>query len=725
MKTVRNAAPPPTLPPGSGLPGMQGIASALLAGFAEWRKVEGTRLTFALKIASIAFITLWLAYRLELDSPATAVTTVFIVALPGSGMVLEKAIFRVIGTLVGCTAAVILVGLLPQAAPLLFICLAIWVGLCTAGAAMFRNSKSYGFLLAGYTACMIAIPAVDSPTLIFTLAVTRVTEVGLGLICSAIISDALFPRFQGDQVLAAVQGRYERFLSLCRDTLEDRLTPEQVELRHLGFAADVAALETTRSAAFFEAGRSYGESRKLHLFNAAFMTSLTTFYTLHRLLHRMRGSSSARVNALTDKMCGVFLQTLDAGIDTDIDHACLQIKQRAARMRAQALGPGLESEQERIGLDTVIELLERFARNMYHFQQVYLALRNKTPLSDRIGSVFRAFDSYAPITPFPIVLASGLRTVVATLVLAAVWYFLAWPYAAVAMLMTVIFTALAASSPNPPRMVRQIALGFLCGVPAAFVCNFFLLTHADGFAMLALCIAPFIVAGTYLTTMPKYAGIGLGFNLFLSQTIFPENGVHADPTAFLNNAIAFVLGASLAWLVFTIVLPRHTVGQKDYIADALWREARRTCTAFRPPSPHAFDNRIRDLLNQLNTGAGPAPDAATRAVLGQGLTLLELGHSVINMRELIPLSPSPAMRAALQRCITGIAAYLRTSSSANRAKVIESILESGRRVREERTTAPAARLPRLNMAYADLHSLYTLMLDHEQMMPAEGENRVA
>lgn len=721
MNTVRNAAPSPAAP----RPDAQGLAAALLAGFAAWRKIEGTRLTFALKIASIAFITLWLAYRLELDSPATAVTTVFIVALPGSGMVLEKAIFRVIGTLVGCTAAVILVGLLPQAAPLLFICLAIWVGLCTAGAALFRNSKSYGFLLAGYTACMIAIPAVDSPTLIFTLAVTRVTEVGLGLICSAVISDALFPRLQGDQVLKAVQSRYERFLALCHDTLENRLTPEQVELNHLGFAADVAALETTRSTAFFEAGRSYGESRKLHLFNAAFMTALTTFYTLHRLLHRMRGSSSARVNDLTDKMCAVFLQTLDSRADANVEAACARIRQRAAQMRAEALAPGSESEQERIGLDTVIELLERFARNMYHFQQVYVALRDRTPLAERIGNVFRAFDSYAPRTPFPIVLASGLRTVFATLVLAAVWYWLAWPYAGVAMLMTVIFTALAASSPNPPRMVRQISLGFVFGVPAAFVCNFFLLTHADGFAMQALCIAPFIVAGTYLTTMPKYAGIGLGLNLFLSQTIFTDNASHADPTAYLNNAIAFVLGAALAWLTYTIVLPRHTVGQKDYIADAMWREAHRTCTAWRPPSPHAYDNRIRDLLNQLNTGAGPAPDAATRAVLGQGLTLLELGHSVINMRELIPLSPSPAMRASLQRCITGIAAYLRAPGSANRAAVIEAILESGRRVREERAIAPAERLPRLNMAYADLHSLYTLMLDHEQMMPAEGENRAA
>ncbi|RXZ37088.1 FUSC family protein [Oxalobacteraceae bacterium CAVE-383] len=701
------------------------MGAALLAELTQWRKNEGVRIAFVLKIVSIAFIALWLAYRLELDSPATSITTVFIVALPGSGMVLEKAFFRVIGTLVGCTAAVTLVGLLPQAAPLLFLCLAIWVGLCTAGAAVFRNSKSYGFLLAGYTACMIAIPAVDAPTQIFTLAITRVTEVGLGLICSAVISDALFPRHQGDQVLLAVQGRYERFLALCRDTLENRLTPAQVELTHLSFAADVAALETTRSAAYFEAGRSYGESRNVHLFNAAFMTALTTFYTLHRLLHRMRGNCSAQVNALTDALCHAFLLELDAIADSDVETACMQIRQRAARMRAEALAAGSESEQERIGLDTVIELLERFARNMHHFQQVYLALRQKKPLPDRIGNVFRAFDSYAPRTPFPIVLASGLRTATATLVLAAIWYFLAWPYAAVAMLMTVVFTALAASSPNPPRMVRQIGLGFLLGVPSAFICNFFLLTHADGFAMLALCIAPFIAIGTYLTTMPKYAGIGLGLNLFLSQTIFPENGVHADATAYMNNAIAFVLGAGLSWLVFTVVLPRHTVGQREYIASALWREARRTCTSVRPLSPHTFDNRIRDMMNQLNTGAGPAPDAATRAVVGQALTLLELGHAVINMRELIPLSPSAAMRAALQRCITRIAAFLRTPSHANRAAVVDAILASGRLVREERVAASAARLPRLNMAYADLHSLYTLMLDHEQLMSAEGENRAA
>jgi uncharacterized membrane protein YccC len=697
------------------------VFTAVPSALADWRSSEGLRWLFVFKITCVAFVTLWLAYRLELDSPSTAVTTAFIVALPSSGMVLEKAFFRIIGTLVGCVAAVILVALMPQAAPLLFVCLAIWVGLCTCGAAVFRNSKSYGFLLAGYTACMIAIPAVDLPSQIFTLAITRVTEVSLGILCSAFISDALFPRHQSDQALQAVRGRYDRFVALCRETLENKLSPAEVELTHLKFAADVAALESTRAAAFFEATHTYSESRNLHAFNTAFMTALTTFHTLHRLLHRMRHQSSAMVAGLTAALCRLFLDALQAqpvptGSPTGeaaLQPAPIQIRERAALLRAQMI-TGAPTDEERIGLDTIIELLERFAQNIHDFQVVCFALLQKQRLPSR------TFHSYAPKTPFPIVFASGLRAAVAVLSLAAIWYFLAWTYAAVAMLMTVVFTALAASSPNPPRMVRQIVTGFVVAAPLAFLCDFFLMVHAEGFAMLALCIAPFVMIGIYLTTIPKYTGLGLGMNLFLTQTILPENATRPDPTVFMNNSMGLILGGSLAWVVFVLVLPRHTVGQKAYIASALRREALDACTSFRPVSPQRFDNRIRDLLNQLNAGAGPAPDAATRSVVGEAMTLLELGHSVINMRQLIPTSPSRNLREALQTCVEHIADFLRSPTLAHRQAVLDSILLSGRLVREARPTAKSERMPRLNMAYADLHSIYTLMLDHEQLMPTSG-----
>ena len=702
-------------------PALAAFADAL----ATWRKTEGLRWLFVFKITTIAFVTLWLAYRLALDSPSTAVTTAFIVALPTSGAVLEKALFRIIGTLVGCTMAVIMVGLLPQAAPLLFICLAIWVGLCTAGAAIFRNSKSYGFLLAGYTACMIAIPAIDLPTQVFTLAITRVTEVSLGILCSAFISDALFPRHQGDQVLQAVKGRYENFIGLCRDTLQRKLTPAEVELAHLRFAADVATLETSRSAAFFEATHTYSESRNLHLFNTAFMAALTTFYTLHRLLHRMRANSSKAVCELTEALGAIFLSALDENAEAGTAQATrMHIRERAERLRKEMI-PGETSNAERINLDTIIDLLERFAQNVYDFQVVYFALMQKKRLP------YSAFHSYAPRTPFPIVFASGLRTVIATLILASLWYFLAWQFAGLAMLMTVVFTALAASSPHPTKLIFQIVTGFLIGVPAAFICNFFVGVHAEGFVMLALSIAPFIMLGTYISSIPKTAGIGLGMNLFLTQTIFPENATRIDPTIFLNNAIALVVGGALAWVVYVTVLPGHTVGEKNYIAAALRREALRTCTSYRPESPQRFDHRIRDLLNQLNAAAGPAPDAETRAVLSQALTMLELGHAVISMRELILVSPSSEVQAGLQKCIDGIATALRAPTQRHLQDVMDAILVSGQLVRSAKLNAAPERVVRLNMALADLHSLYTLVLDHEQLrqvpaqMPNKGEPLVA
>ena len=226
---------PPTVTPTS-------PAAWLAAQLRAWAASDGERLIFVGRSAFAAFLALWIAFRLGLDSPGTAMTTTFILALPSSGMVLEKAFYRLLGTVVGCSAALVLIALFPQQAPVLLVGLAVWVGLCTAGAAMHRNQQSYSFVLAGYTACMIAVPALDNPAGVFAAAVTRATEVGLGVIVAAIVHDVLFPRAHGRQVQRTVQTRYEGFLAFCRQVLEQRLSPEQTELTHLRYAADIAAL---------------------------------------------------------------------------------------------------------------------------------------------------------------------------------------------------------------------------------------------------------------------------------------------------------------------------------------------------------------------------------------------------------------------------------------------------------------------------------------------------
>ncbi|MCR8077542.1 FUSC family protein, partial [Pseudomonas aeruginosa] len=119
---------------------------------AEWARSDGATWIYVFKVLCAAFLTLWLAMRLELPQPSTATITVFIVMQPQSGQVFAKSFYRILGTLVGLSVMVTLIALFAQERVLFLLSSAIWIGLCTAGAARYRDFRSYACVLAGYTA---------------------------------------------------------------------------------------------------------------------------------------------------------------------------------------------------------------------------------------------------------------------------------------------------------------------------------------------------------------------------------------------------------------------------------------------------------------------------------------------------------------------------------------------------------------------------------------------
>jgi uncharacterized membrane protein YccC len=682
---------------------------------ADWLSTEGERWIYVVRAMLAAFSALWLAFRLGLDAPYTALATTIVLALPSSGMVLEKALHRFLGTLVGCAAALTLVALFPQSPPVLFLGLALWVALCTGGAAMHRNQQSYSFVLAGYTAVMIAVPAVDAPSGVFMLAVTRVTEVGLGILCSAVVHDVIFPRRHSRAVMRTVQARYAGFIGFCRQVLEHRITPEQAELNHLKFAADIAALESGRAAAFFEAGHSRSQTRQLHAFNAAFMTALTTFYTLHRLSHRMRAAGEGPVLALVEPMFAHMAQAMGeeltparlaqmrTALTTDIQAARTQL----------AAGPALERALQ-IDFDTAAELLERFAGNLADFAALYhgLTQQKRQQVSDP--------GSYTPKTPPAIIAASGFRAALTLLVTAAMWYWLAWPATINAILMATIFCALASSSPRPTALVQQVLIGFALAMPLAFVTEFLMVSKADSFWPMMLAALPLFSFAAYLCSGPRWAGVGIGMGMFSATLVVPANMMHYDVESFISSELSLTMGVVVAYLMFKVVLPEHTMGHRGHVAAALWREAQNACTSRLYRLKRRFDNRVRDLLSQLNAAAGPAPNAETRAVVRQGLTLLELGHAVIELRQLIAASHAGDARDSLQAVLRELAAYLHAPSRDTGEAALQSILQAGSAVRVALPHAQYERRARLQTALTDLHSIYTSLLDQL----STGEPRV-
>src|SRR5258705_9483590 len=85
---------------------------------------------FSIKTFASSMLALFIAFHFDLPKPAWAMATAYIVANPFSGAVTSKAIYRVLGTIIGAVVAVLLVPNLANARELLCLLLAAWVGMC-------------------------------------------------------------------------------------------------------------------------------------------------------------------------------------------------------------------------------------------------------------------------------------------------------------------------------------------------------------------------------------------------------------------------------------------------------------------------------------------------------------------------------------------------------------------------------------------------------------------
>ena len=133
--------------------------------------------SFALGNTAAVLGALYIAFALDLERPYWAMFTVFIIAKPISGAVRSKAVYRFAGTVAG--AAIALFGVPPLVQAPVLLCLAIsgWVGICLYFSLLDRTPRSYVFMLAGYTAAIVAFSVVDKPEAIFDATVARVEEI--------------------------------------------------------------------------------------------------------------------------------------------------------------------------------------------------------------------------------------------------------------------------------------------------------------------------------------------------------------------------------------------------------------------------------------------------------------------------------------------------------------------------------------------------------------------
>jgi uncharacterized membrane protein YccC len=116
----------------------------------------GPALLFGLRLWAAVCLAFYVAFWLELDNAYWAATSAAIVCQPSLGASLRKASFRMVGTVVGAVAIVVLTACFPQDRVGFLLGLALWGAVCGFFATNLRNFAAYSAALAGYTAAIIA-----------------------------------------------------------------------------------------------------------------------------------------------------------------------------------------------------------------------------------------------------------------------------------------------------------------------------------------------------------------------------------------------------------------------------------------------------------------------------------------------------------------------------------------------------------------------------------------
>ncbi|WP_110969686.1 FUSC family protein [Pseudomonas huaxiensis] len=704
-------------------------------GFFHWARTDGVTWVYIFKVLVAAFATLWLAMRLELPQPRTAMITVFIVMQPQSGHVFAKSFYRVLGTLAGSAMMVALIAIFPQNTELFLPSLAVWVGLCSAGAMRYRTFRAYGFVLAGYTAAMIGLPILDQPQQAFMAAVWRVLEIGLGIFISTLVSAAILPQSASAAMRNALYQRFGVFAGVVVEGLRGDSQRDRLESSNVRFIAEAVGLESLRSVTTFEDPHMRRRSGRLVRMNSEFMAITTRYNALHQLLERLRLRGPLQIVSAIEPGLKTLVELLDPYVGralTDADALRLTLELaaykeglpaqvRSLRAAFEETGP---SETELLDFHTAYELLYRFVDDMHSYAETHASLAAHNHEREQWD------EPYVAQTNWLVSAAAGVRAAAVLLLLGSYWLVSNWPSGGMMTLIATVTVGLSAASPNPKRMSFQMACGTLFGAFVGFFETFFVFPWIDGFPLLCMVLAPVFVLGAFLASRPAYAGYGIGLLVFFAIGSVPNNLTVYNPYTYINDYIGMIIGMLVCAAAGAIILPPNSRWLWSRLEQDLREQVLFAITGRLRGLGSGFESRTRDLLHQAYGLAVGQPLVQSR-LLRWMFVVLEVGHAIIELRKeqaILPVHPSYAesqpWRQAIRVMGRALARLFLQPTASNHERALIAVDHAISRV--QATDEPFARhfdTSALRRVQSYLHFIRTSLLDPQSPLAELGPSQ--
>jgi uncharacterized membrane protein YccC len=609
-------------------------------------------LLFSAKSFAAAMLAMYIANRAGLPRPFWSMLTSYIVAAPMAGNVRSKALFRFCGTLIGCTATVLMVPALANAPELLTLALALWVGGCLYLSLQDRTARSYVFMLAGYTAALIGFPSVETPLALFDNAVARVEEIGLGILCATLVHSLVLPVGMGPTVLGLV----DRGLRDARQWFADVLrrpapgaAPLATDRQRL--AGDITQLRLLSTHVPFDTSHLRWTAGAIGAMQDA-LAALTP--ALSAVEDRLQALAEAE-GALAPDVAAVLARTA-AWLHADREPAAPEPGRDAAMQSLLATLRELGADGPagtpwtralRIGLAVRLEELVRGWRDCETLRR-----RIDAGLSGAATPLRRtaSFDNRVLHKDTGLALLSAFAAVLAICLCCAFWIATAWPSGAAAAMMAAVFCSFFATMDDPVPAINNFMKFTILSTPVSAVYVLVVLPLVHDFGMLVLVCAPvFLLLGAWCgraATAPAAMAMVFGVAGTLSMH---DTSVNVDLPSFINSTLAQVLGISAAALVTRLV---RTVGadwSARRIRRATWKELGAMAAVPRGEFVDtAYAVRMVDRIALLAPRVVQADPAVRDETVEGALRDLRSGLDIVALQRARPHLPPAGIGAVMQ-----------------------------------------------------------------------------
>jgi uncharacterized membrane protein YccC len=602
---------------------------------------------FAIKTLLGGGLALWLAMRWGLEQPSWALMTAFIVAQPLSGMVVQKGLARLAGTLVGTFMSVVFIGLFAQTPWLFLLTLALWLALCTAASTQLRSAWSYAFVLAGYTVAIIALPAIDHPLQVFDQAVARCTEICLGIVCATATSALLWPMRVEQQLGGQARQAWQNGMQASTAMLGGEEGARQGLLDILG---RIVAIDSQREHAWFEGSSGRQRARAIRGLSQKLMVLLRISRSVRRQWRQLDDQEAQRLSP--------WLEEVRAHLAQPELPSLLLLRQRIW----DAAHDEQISSAEHYCLARMALLLDYAMAATQALQDVE---EGRTPKDVSQG--------LAVHRDLPLALLFGSRSALAFLVMSSFWLATAWPSAPGGLVLTCVVCSLFASRENGAQIGLSFLRGIFLAIPVAFVVGQILLPQWSSFAMLCLAMGVPLFFGALGMAHPRTGATATSYCLHFIVLVSPLNVMHFDVASMLNSAQAMLMGVGAAVLAFRLVVIRHPTWLGRRLRAATQSDLVRLTRRDLRGADSWFGGRMADRLMQLARHASELPEAQ-RKRWDDGLHGLDIGDELVHLRMCLAVAQAP-LEAAQRQYLQQVEAVLSKGPAPGRGQRLDAASE--------------------------------------------------